>query len=129
MADVDDREVMTQPEKIDYILQKSCDYFGIDRDKVQSRVGKGRSPLWPKKRFIAYVLYKHTASTIPEIVSLLGYSQYTTVFRNIKGIEEELSEEFYGNEKVKSVYKELLSYLKLNGYENEKSNKAKETDS
>ena len=112
MADVDDRKVMTQPEKVDYILDNSCGFFGIKRGDLTINTGS-RSKIWFKKRFIVAVLDEYTACIQEEIAVLVGYRDRTNVSTHLKKIKEELSGELYGCEKTKRIYNELLSYLNL----------------
>jgi len=112
MEDADNRKVMTQPEKVEYIIDSSCTFFGIMRSELTANVGS-RSKIWFKKRFIGAVLDDYTACTQAEIAKLLGYKERSNVSTHLRNIKEELSTELYGSEKIKRVYNELLSYLNL----------------
>ena len=112
MADVGDREVMTQPERVEYIIDKGCEYFGVDKKDLISP-NRGRSAMGGKKRYLSMVLSEYTVLNVPEITELLSYSSPQNVYRNILGLKQELSEELYGCEKTKRIYNELLSYLNL----------------
>ena len=106
------RKIMTQPEKVEHILNGCCDYFGLKREDLQAENGS-RSHIWNKKRYILSILMDKTALSINEIKSLLGYKQYGTVVFHYNNIKDGLSEESYGNDKTKMIYNELLTFLKL----------------
>jgi hypothetical protein len=106
---------MTQPEKIEYILQKSCEYFGVSReifmDKSEGKTG--RTGGWVSKRYIIYAFNKYTICNSTQIAKLLGFRQPGNVIFHLKNIKEELSKSLYGFEKTKMVMKEYLEYLNL----------------
>ena len=112
MADVDNRKVMTQPEKIDYILTKSADYFGVDKKAFGLRCTKG-DRLWGKKKYVALVLDDKTILSREEMAKLLGFPNGNNVSYWLKTTREELSDKFFGNDKSKMFYNELLNYLNL----------------
>ena len=103
---------MTQPEKVKYIIDNSCVFFGIEKGDLIINVGS-RSKIWFKKRFIVAALDEFTACNQEEIAELVGYKERTNVSTHLKKFKEELSTELYGYEKTKRIYNELLSYLNL----------------
>lgn len=106
------QSIMTQPEKVEYIISGCCDYFGITKDDIARNTGS-RSSIWDKKRFIVYLLFNHTPCNTTDITKYLGYKSRRNVSYHIKMLEDELSENTYGNNKTKMIYNELLSYLNL----------------
>ena len=112
MADVDNRKVMTQPEKAEYIISRGCKYFNIDRDDLSPKSG-GRSSIASKKKYILMVLSEHTVYNLKELGKLMEYNYVGNVGKLIAGLKDELSGELYGCEKTKRIYNELLSYLNL----------------
>ena len=96
---------MTQPQVIQHITKQGCKYLGL-KYPIEDAYPKNR-------KFIAYILYKYTIATKPEIAELLSYSDDTSVFKAIARVKDEISSECYGNEKTKMIYKGLLNYLKL----------------
>ena len=112
MANAGDGKIMTQPEKAEHIIVKGCEYFGLSRDKlIQPKSGGGGTAT--KRKYLSLVLSEHTICDGVEITALLGYSSTQNVYRNIKALKEEISEELYGVDKTKRIYNELLSYLNL----------------
>ena len=107
-----DKRVMTQPEKRDYILKKSSEYFGIALGESASSKA-GRKDGWSKKRFISLALTEHTAYSLREIASMLGYSQHGSIIYHTKTLSNDLSDEAYADDKVKRIYNEYMSYLNL----------------
>jgi hypothetical protein len=123
MADADNK-IMTQPEKIEHILNKGCDYLGIDRNNLTRKSGS-RDKDWYKKRFLVPLLFDYTALSYRDIAGFLGYSNHSTPIHHYKIFKEEISGELYGSQKTKMIYTELLSYLNLKYYETtERSNEA-----
>jgi len=104
--------IMTQPEKVEYIMNKGCEYFGFKRDILNESVGT-RDNIHKMKRYIALAIINKTEITMGEIASLLGYFSKDNVSVAIKKIKEELSDEFYGINKTKEIYNEFISYLNL----------------
>ena len=112
MADVDNRKVMTQPERVEYIIDKGCEYFGLSRDALLNACGT-RNNKHRIKRYIALAIYTKTETPMEIIGLMLGFARTEGVSNALKKIKEELSDEFYGENRTKEVYKELLSYLNL----------------
>ena len=112
MADVDNRKVMTQPEKIDHILNGGCAFFGVPRD-VMFKKESPKSKIWHKRKYFTLLLDDNTSCSLRDIADILGYSQHGTVMYHLSKIRDELSSDFYGSKKTKMIYNELLSYLNL----------------
>ena len=112
MENADDRKVMTQPEKVNYIVSKSADYFGVSRTEILKNNYK-KKKISGKRKFVVYLLYKFTACNNADISRIMNYKSQQNIAYFIKQTEDELSNETYGNEKSKMIYKELLSYLNL----------------
>ena len=104
--------ILTQPQKIEFILNKGCEYFGLDREVISQNNIRGKSQ-WEKKRYFAPILYEHTAATLNEIATLLGFKDHSSVIYHMKKINEELSDAVYGSKKTRVIYKELLAYINL----------------
>jgi len=112
MEDVNGK-IMTQPEKVEHILKGGCEFLGIPSSAlVRGEIGT-RSGLWKKKRYLIPVLYDYTVLSYTEMVDLLGYNDLPALRRGYDAIKNELSNEFYGSEKTRTIYNELLNYLKL----------------
>lgn len=112
MDDVKQPVMMTQKYKIDYIINASCDYFGLARDVMINKTGT-KDNIHRLKRYIALVLTEETEATQSDIAILLGFYSGTNTTKSIKKIREELSDEFFGVNKTKKVYNDLLTYLNL----------------
>ena len=106
------KRVMTQPEKVDYILTKSAEYFGVDKKDFGTSCSKG-DRLWGKKKYVALILDDKTLLSREEMSKLMGFTCGNNVSYWLKTTRAELSDEFYGNDKSKMFYNELLSYLNL----------------
>ena len=106
------QQVMTQPEKSDYIIDKWCEFFGIGKEKLQERLGI-RSPIWDKKRYLVLVLDDNTAYSSQEIADKVGYKQRGNVNYHIRTLRDELGEDVYGRDKIKKTYSEFIAYLNL----------------
>lgn len=103
---------MTQPQKIQHIITKSAEYFGIEGvEFTTSFMNKG--DLFNKKPYVVYILSQHTACTQREISKLMGYADHSNVSYVIRNMKDALSGESYGNEKTKMIYNELIKYIDL----------------
>ncbi len=112
MADAINKQVMTQPEKINMIIDGCCKYFGVERSELEKKTGS-RSSIWNKKRFMIILLNDYTSCTVKEMADYLGYNQRQGIYYHIEQMRQELGNDMFGYDKTKMVYKELLSYLNL----------------
>jgi hypothetical protein len=103
---------MTQPEKVEYILSKSAEYFGVDKKEFADNCSN-KSKLWGKKRYVSVILDEHTALSRKDISELMGYKDASNISYLIKTAKENLSGELYGSPKANMIYNELLTYLNL----------------
>jgi len=107
-------KILTQPEKIEYILSKGCEYFGIQRADLSKPNQPGsHSTIWEKKKMLIPVLYQNTISNYKDIARCLGYRTTANVTHHSNTLKDELSNETYGSDKTKLIYKELLAYINL----------------
>lgn len=127
MDDANNKRVMTQPQKVEYILNKGCEFLGLTRDDIiEGGVGY-KSAKWQKKRYLIPVLQDYTILTPTEIGRALGYCDVASLAKAREVIVRDISGELYGSKKIKLVYDELLTYLNLNNHENQETNQRKET--
>ena len=122
-----DNKIMTQPEKVFYIVNGVCDYFGINPKKIKEIRRGGRGTIPEARRFMSLLLTKYTVLSQREIADNTGIIRHQTINYHCNRLEEELSDNFYGAEKTKMIYNELLSYLNLTNYENKENHQGKET--
>lgn len=119
-------KLMTRREKVNYILDGASKYFSIPRGSLKQG-GGARSPAWQKKKYIMVLLCDYTPCTLREVANELGYKSHANVIYNYKKLKEELSGNLYGCDKTKMIYRELLTFLNLNGNENKDYMQAKKT--
>ncbi len=112
MDSTDGKRVMTQPEKVEYIMDKGCEFFGLTRQELVTKDYR-KSKMWYKKRFILGVLSDETALSLKEIAGCVGLKNHSTILYHKRCLDEELSEEVYGSQRTKTINKEFLSYLNL----------------
>lgn len=106
---------MTQPEKIEHIINKGCEFFGLTREELLEKNLGTRGNIHRMKRYICFVILNEMEVTMDEVAHVHGlYNNKDCVSSSMKKMKEELSDEFYGSDKTKRVYKELLTHL---GYE------------
>lgn len=108
--------VMTQPEKIDHIISKGCEYFGISKDEliIPNKPGcKGHNKLSIPRRIMGYLLSENTILTDEDIGLRLGFRVASTMCKVRKSIRDEISDSAYGYDKTKKIYKELITYIGL----------------
>ena len=108
---------MTQPQKIDYIIEKTAEYFGLSVVELTKARGGGRTSAHRKKMYLSLILYNNTETTMKEISERVGYYDKNTISRKLKYIKEELDPAYDGYAKTKMIYKELLEHLNLKSYE------------
>ena len=101
---------MTQPEKVKYIIDKSVEYFGITKERLLNDHGS-RSGNQRIKRYIALILSEETELTQQAIAEEISVSNKDCVCVMLKKIREELSDDFYGINKTKVVYRDLLKHI------------------
>jgi chromosomal replication initiation ATPase DnaA len=98
-------------KKIDDLVQRACDYYGVKKeDLCMSRKG---TQLFRWKKYLVVVLYDHTDLSFTEIQSVLGYKSYNAMHYNYEVLKEQLSEDRFGDDKIKLSYNELLKHLGL----------------
>lgn len=127
MVNADNKRVMTQPQKVEYILNKGCEFLGLAKDDLISGAIGRRSDRWQLKRLLIPVLSEHTLLTPTGMAEVLGYGDVTSIIKARDIIMRDISGELYGSKKIKLVYGELLTYLNLNNHENQEANQRKET--
>lgn len=102
--------VLTQPEKIKLILEKSAQYFGVTVDELtRKQVKKGK--VSPHKKLVIPILFDNTNLTGVKIGELMGYRDHVTANHHYRNMRDELSDETYGNERTKKLYKELVQFI------------------
>jgi hypothetical protein len=98
-------------EKANDILQKACDYYGIDKDDLCiSRKGTQK---YRWKKYLVIALYNHTDLSFVEIQGLLGYKSYNSMHYNYEVLRDQISGGVYASDKTKLSYNELIKYLGL----------------
>lgn len=105
----------------DYLLDGICDYYGIDRHELQTY--RRQKQLVTRRKLASRILYMYSDRTLAQVASLVGYTNHATVLHHIKKSEEELSNDYYGNDDIKKTYSQLLNHLKLNGNDKETTKK------
>ena len=105
-------DMMTQAEKIEHIINKSCTYFGVTRDDLKPHINP-KTEYLTNRQFIIKVLTDNTTLSCVSIAKLLGYRQHGTVKYHYNVISDDLSENVYGSDKIKRLYKDYLNYLNL----------------
>jgi hypothetical protein len=102
-------------ERVDCLLKRACDYYGVDISELTT-TQKGRSnsnSVWKWKRYLILILYDNTDLDFTEIQSVLGYKSRPILSIHYNKLKEELSNEFYGSDKIKRNYKTLLTNIGL----------------
>jgi len=103
---------MTQPDQIEGILIKTAEYFGIPRELLNKNYGN-RSGIWKYKRYLIVILMDNFDMTFTQIGKLLNYKTPQNVSYSYHQLKNELSDDFFGYEKVKKTYKRLIEYIGL----------------
>ena len=109
-----DKPPLTQPQKIDAIIDGSCAYFGIKKEKLIGSYGT-RNNIHKYRRYIAFVLSERVELPMADIAQVLGFWDKNRVSLALTRMRDELSTEFFSLKKTKEVYGDLVKYL---DYEN-----------
>ena len=104
--------VITQPEKVDMIINSACTFFGFNR-KDLARGMKKKSPIGHHKRLIVPLLYDNTNLNFYEIGRHLGYASHSNTLKHYHRVKEEVSGDMYGYEKTKQTFEELKKFIGL----------------
>lgn len=104
--------MMTQPEKVDFIMDKTCAFFGVSREEIKIQGDKGASR-FISRRFAIKTLRDNTMLTFKSIADLLGYKKQETALYHYNTFTDEISDNVFGSEKTKRIYKEYTDYLNL----------------
>lgn len=107
-------KILTQPEKIEYILSRGCEYFGINRKDLNKKIvgNNGKSSLNRARKLFFPILREATSITDKEIGALLGYSTQNMHYLKRRSTED-LSENFYGDASLRNTYQELREYINI----------------
>ena len=109
-VDKDKHRIMTHKEKMEYIINGSLEYLGLSKDyiTVSRRISKRYSM---NKRYIVPILYDYTRASMYEVAEALGYQRHSNALYHYSVLKNELSDDVYGYNKTKMIYRELLEYL------------------
>jgi chromosomal replication initiation ATPase DnaA len=105
-------DMMTQAEKVEYIMHESCRYFGVTPDELKPHM-KPKTELVKSRQFIIKTLADHTTLSFGSIANLLGYRGHNIIKYHYDSFADDLSDGVYGSDKVKRLYREYLNYLNL----------------
>lgn len=104
--------MMTQAERVEHIMNESCRYFGVTKEELTPHLHP-KTEYVTDRQFIIKALTDHTTLSQIRIAKLLGYRQHQTVKYHYNAICNDLSEDVYGSDKIKRLYKDYISYLNL----------------
>lgn len=106
---------MTQPEKIDLILTKGAEYFGVSRKDLTRKPPKpkpGRGLYPAERKYICYMLMEQTTLGGKQIAELMGYYSPHMPKKHHYEMADYLGET-YGDPKIKKTYMEFAKYVGL----------------
>lgn len=104
---------MTQPEKINYVIERGAEYFGATVKELTSHPQNGRRDQWSVGRMmIAHYLKNNTTLTLAKLADMLGYKNHTSAYYLGLRLTDSLGDRF-GDDKTKKIYRELTEYIGL----------------
>ena len=115
MADVKCRVVIRKQDRIDYILNGICDFYGQPREDFGRKYVRNPQK-FNAKRFAMLILYDIADCTLKDINYALNYSNSTALVNthtHIANLREDLAKYSQGHKELKEEYKRLLNHLKL----------------
>jgi chromosomal replication initiation ATPase DnaA len=95
----------------DLIINGVCSYYGISKDTLKKRARTAY--LVSRRRIATKLLHEYTSKNLQDIANILGYRNHATIIHHLRRIDEELSDNVYGNNKLKAEYKAVLNHLNL----------------
>jgi chromosomal replication initiation ATPase DnaA len=105
------RAVMTQPDRVERILNSACTYFGLTREDLAKK--RKKSPVQHHTRLLIPILYEQTNLNFKEIGAILGCQSHSNVIHHYRNVMEELSGDIPGYKKTIQTYNELTKFIDL----------------
>lgn len=102
-------EKMNIYEKEDYIINGLCNFWGIQKRDLL----KKNNSLASRRGYAAILLRDYANMGQEEIGGCLGYSNHSSVTKLLTNMDQKLSEEFWGDSRMRAVYKNIVKYLNL----------------
>jgi hypothetical protein len=106
-----DKVIIRKQDRIDYVINGICNYFGLDRNEFGRKYVRDRVK-FNSKRFAMLILYDVADCTLKDINSALHYSDSTALV-NVHTHISNLRMELEYDKKLQSQYKDILKYLNL----------------
>lgn len=97
-------------ERAEYIIEGSCRFFGDRIEDVRRRVNTGA--VVSHKRYISKLLYDFALLSHDDIGDYVGLTR-SSVTIGLQKLNEQLSDQMFGDPRVKTIWASLVAYLKL----------------
>lgn len=102
------RDMSTQ-EQADYIIDGACAFWGIERKELLRR----STQIGLKRKYLCALFNEYTNIGREEMARLLHYREQSTTTKNIRDMEDRLSNKSWGDGRMRSIYDNLVDYLGL----------------
>jgi chromosomal replication initiation ATPase DnaA len=100
---------MTAKQQSDYIIDGVCDFWEIDRKELL----KKNNGVAGRRRYAAVLMRDYASMSQEDMASVLGYENHSNLNRALKRMDEKLSEESWGDSRMRAIYENLIKYLNL----------------
>jgi chromosomal replication initiation ATPase DnaA len=100
---------MTAKQQSDYIIDGVCDFWEIDRKELL----KKNNGVAGRRRYAAALMRDYTDMTQDEMAKALGFENHSNLNTSLKRLDEKMSEESWGDSRMRAIYKNLIKYLNL----------------
>ena len=103
--------IIWKKDRIEYILNGLCNYYGIGRDEL---IRRHKNPMKTNRKRIAVKLLTDVANcTLRDIAESMGRTSLTSISLLYHEISQDVSPVYYGNKDLKKEYSSILEYLGL----------------
>jgi chromosomal replication initiation ATPase DnaA len=100
---------MTVQQQSDYILDGVCDFWEISRKELL----KKNNVTARRRRYAAALMRDYASMSQEDMASVLGYENHSNLNTSLKRLDEKMSEESWGDSRMRAIYKNLIKYLNL----------------
>jgi len=100
---------MTLTEQIDYIIDGVCDFWDIPRKELL----KKNNIMARRRQYAIMLIRDYTAASQKEMANAVGLTQSNSAYKAIVSMEEKLSNQPWGDSRMRRIYESLIRYLEL----------------
>jgi len=102
---------LSKQERIQYITHGVTRFYDISKADLAKRTNNPYAV--QRRHYVSKILYDYVPLGYDEIAKCLGYSNHTAVLAGVQKMNDYLSDEVYGDSRVKATWNSLVGYLEL----------------